>query len=91
MKFGLDKLQLFRCFIIFPFSLPNLIGLGSGRVPGRLLGCMDQLLLAKENEDNKIIYGWRKFSHIPSYSFGRMSSTLLNLLKPSGNFTYHQV
>jgi hypothetical protein len=54
MKFGLDKLQLFR-FSIFPFSLRNLIGLHDGRVPEHLLGCLDQLHLAIENEDNKII------------------------------------
>jgi hypothetical protein len=55
MKFGFDKLQLFHCFSIFPFSLQNLIGLRDGRVPGHLLGCLDQLHLAIEIEDNKII------------------------------------
>jgi hypothetical protein len=54
MKFGLNKLQLFRCFSIFPFSLQNLIGLHDGRVPEHFLGCLDQLHLAIENEDNKI-------------------------------------
>jgi hypothetical protein len=55
MKFGLDKLPLFRCFSIFPFSLQNLIGLPYGRIPGHLLRRVDQLQLAIENEDNKII------------------------------------
>jgi hypothetical protein len=55
MRFGLHKLQLFRGFSIFPFSLQNLIGLRDGRVPGHLLGCLDQLHLAIENEGNKII------------------------------------
>jgi hypothetical protein len=55
MKFGLNKLQLFRCFSIFPSSIQNIIGLRNGRVPGHLLGCLDQLHLAVESEDNKII------------------------------------
>jgi hypothetical protein len=55
MKFGLDKLQPFRCFSILTFSLQNLIGLRDGTVAGHLLGCLDQLHLAIENEDNKII------------------------------------
>jgi hypothetical protein len=54
MKFGLDKLPLFR-FSNFPFSLQNFIGLRDGRIPEHLLGCLDQLHLAIENEDNKII------------------------------------
>jgi hypothetical protein len=68
MKFGLDKLQLFRFFLPFShFSLRNLIGLRGGRVPECLLGCLDQLQLALEKEDDKTIQSWRKIPHIPAY------------------------